>query len=458
LIDAYLSQRQAQAVADATSFLSAIKKVLTNRLGEYVELLEEVERHYADPHPKKVLREVAWAELQEGSHKCINSSHHLWLHNVTYKMKKDEIAKPGKYPRMIGDLGVAASLQGFRATYLLKKAMAAGPMQYRSATFLFVATPEATTLESVFSQLINPPTKYYFVFFSDDACISVRTPTGVHCFNMDIKWCDASHGPGIFQALIDISPDNLKKDVITLVEQCKLPIVVFDQNDRSRRVKLRPRNPRLYSGSTITTFINNLANILILKTIVDEQAVTAKQIVDAATHTGYAVTLEPCKVIQDIQFLKHSPVVDTTGRLRAMLNLGVMFRSFGICKGDLPGSGDWRLRASTFCYAVLQGMYPRVSFRMRDLLLTNLKIDLKLLPKMQDKVFLEMHQGCVPDQEYTVLEEQLAIRYRLSSHEVALMTELFGNLTVGQAIGHEVFGRVLQKDYGLGVQNQVSSD
>jgi hypothetical protein len=433
---------------------------MERRVKEYVFLHHEVDEHYQDVHPKKQLRINAWNEMREGDHKSLNSTCRLWLHKVLYKMKKDEVAKPGKYPRMIGDLGVAASLQGFRVTGLLKKAMASEAFVYRDGTFEFVATPEPSVLKEVFARLLNPPTKYYFVFFSDDACLSISHQGRVFVFNLDIKWCDASHGPSIFDALIHITPRHMKEDMQVLVDQCKLPIEVRDVTGNKQSVKLTPVNPRLYSGSTITTFINNLANILIFKSIVDAGATDALGVITSAAAVGYGVTLDACEFPEDIQFLKHSPVLDTHGRMQAMLNLGVMFRSIGMCKGDLPGRGPIRPRADEFVAQFLQGMYPRTNFGIKDGLLLNLTRAPWLEEIMQKKFCADFPYIHKDDsgETYEADPRSIARRYRLTEGQFDEMTVYMSAARHQTWVASSSIEAVLRKDYGLGVQFTTSFD
>jgi hypothetical protein len=89
---------------------------------EPMDFMTDVVAHIHDPHPKKTAREEALAKItDEGI-----SSDDLWLinHRVKMKLKKSELAKFGKVGRVIADLGVAASLVGYRLTHKMKVAMA----------------------------------------------------------------------------------------------------------------------------------------------------------------------------------------------------------------------------------------------------------------------------------------------------------------------------------------------
>lgn len=358
-------------------------------------------------------------------------------------MKKDEIAKPGKYPRMIGDLGVAASLQAFTLVAMLKHAMADHPYELDNATIEFCISPNPEKLRHIFAKLINPPKTYYFVYFSDDASFAARHNGRVYVYNLDISSCDASHTSSVFNLLTVLTPDPHKSEMERLVAQCKLPIIVHNVDDRTQFVKLKPKSHRLYSGSTITTFVNNVANILIALMVIKDEAYQPASIVRAAMKAGYVVTVQACQQIEDIQFLKHSPVIDSQGILRAMLNLGVLLRSTGQCKGDLPGRGPIGPRASAFQHGFLRGMYPRTTFT----LLTNMLAACRV------------HSISAHDNEYSITagdtyhvnDLDLYRRYRLTQYESELLNNDLGHASYQNEVANTAIDKILAVDYGLSV-------
>lgn len=447
-LDSLFLNQQTIYINNSAGFLDQICSTYTQHTAHFPGMVEAMLLYHDLPHPKKALRVQAKQDLEIGF-KGLNSSDRLWLHFVTYKMKKDEIAKPGKYPRMIGDLKVPASLQGFWATKLLKNVVSACPIFYRSGMIEFCAKPIPSKLVTIFSRLLDPPGEYYFVYFSDDACFSYRRQGRVYVYNLDIKSCDASHGPSIFDALIRVAPPSLKETITILVEQCTLPITIYDKQDRLRRVVLKPRRPRLYSGSTLTTVLNGLANTLIAKSLADniEKLARPADIALQAAATGYIVTTELCSKPEDIQFLKHSPVLDEDGRLQAMLNIGVLLRASGTCRGDLPGRGDHELRAKRFQNALLKGMYPRVRFRLLDNLLSHtVEADDKSVARVAEKFkYKVVDEG----EHFTVASPDCYRRYRLSAAEIEHLEQSFGHSTYQHHHVSTAADKILHKDYGL---------
>jgi len=446
-----LTALQRRFVIEHRGLLLSMRDRYTRFFADYDGHYLEAQEHHGDDHPKKALRIAAWNDIHQ------NGMVHrrLWLENTTYKMKKDEIAKPGKYPRMIGDLGVSASLQGFVVTKLLKNAQESEALEFAGGVIEFCARPDPASLEKVFAKLICPPGRFYFVYFSDDACLSIRRSDGrIDRYNLDISSCDASHGSYIFKALQLISPRLARKDIDILIDQCRTPILLRSKGCLKRVVKLVPHQPRLYSGSTLTTTINNLANLLIGVSIAESDYTGPASISLAARRVGYLLTTESCEMIQDLQFLKHSPVISISGAWKPCLNLGVLLRASGTCRGDLPGRGDLVYRARVFQSALLRGLYPRTAFP----LISRMKracpapLTTKLLRKCQVIVEKKL-QYRVHDSGSWVFfsSEELYKRYRLTPLEVGELDTMFGDSPVGTHFASSGCSKVLATDYGLDI-------
>jgi len=408
-----------------------------------------MDEHYDDEHPKKRLRIDAYWDLMESTRATLTDR--LWLRNVLYKAKKNEILPADKVMRMIGDLGVAASLQGFVITKFIKNAMAGEPLEYLGGVIEFCPSPSPDSLERIFRNLRDPPGRFYFIYFSDDASYSVRKPDGsVAMFNVDISKCDASHTKHVWRALRSTLPSWMHDDYDRLVEQLKLPIKIYDVSDSSRRCYLKPRVPKLYSGSTLTTVTNNMANILVAMSIFESNATTDIEIIAAAEQAGYIYKVQTCVDIYDIQFLKHSPVYDTTGRMRAVLNIGVLLRMIGTCKGDLPGCGDLEARGREFQYALLRGAYPRV----HSILLDNMKSSCRVSgvrDTIQVRVTKEIgdYRTAATKEHFTVDTHELLARYRLNGTQEKNFVDTVGTMEFGEHFSDEATATILLKDYDI---------
>jgi len=439
----YKVQQRAFIIAHS-KHLDKIRQSYEPHFTYYSGAETEARKHHSDPHEKKNIRIQAWEELKANG----TVFDRLWLKLVKYKMKKNEIAKPGKVPRTIGDLGVAASLQGFRLTKFLKSAQAAEPIDYLDGEIEFIQSPDPFKLEEVFSKLIEPPGRYYMALFSDDSCFSIRTPTGVHVYNVDISKCDASHSDCLFDAIVQVTPSVAQHDMTVLTEQCGLPIHLQSVADKAKSVLLQPKTRMLYSGSTLTTSINNLANQLIGMSFAECDYTGPESLMAAAAKVGYVVTLEACHQMEDIQFLKHSPVFDTHGRMRPLMNLGVLLRLSGTCNGDLPGRGDLRARAESFQASLLSGAYPYADFTI----LQNLKRHAGTANVQTDKVVADLFQYKTLRngyEQYLVDPDSMYRRYALTPLEQSDLEDGFANLGYEGVFGGDAFNKVLGKDYGL---------
>jgi hypothetical protein len=312
--------RTAQAAFIALHLDSEIHRHLRTAFNaeyEPADFMTDVIAHIHDPHPKKKAREEAMANIiDEGI-----SSEELWLinHRVKMKLKKSELAKFGKVGRVIADLGVAASLVGYRITHNMKDAMARPFCLSGRSEFEFLIAPSAEGLQRVFDRLIAPPLESYFVYFSDDSCYAVRYNGRVYQFNVDISKCDMSHTPALFELLYHLTPPHDQPNMRRLIQQCAADLVITAPESRLGRCKVRLRSkggaPRLLSGSTLTTLINNIACLLIYQSflyITGEP--TEAKLISAAATCGYIITAAVCNKPEEIQFLKYSPCMDPDAR------------------------------------------------------------------------------------------------------------------------------------------------
>jgi hypothetical protein len=326
-------------------------------------------------------------------------------------------------------------------------------------TIYFCATPSHAELKYVFDSLLNPPGRFFFVYFSDDSCLSMRMPDGsVMRGDIDISSCDGSHGRSVFEALTNLVTGNAHTTLKGLVKQCEAPIRVYDVDTTGNRyVQLRPHGPRLYSGSTLTTAINNLANVMIAVSIAEATITCPGDIQTAANAAGYIVTIEIAEIFEKLSFLKHSPVRDIHGEWQPVLNLGVLLRMSGVCKFDLPGRGDLTARATAFQRALLQGAYPRSSFTLVDNMKRAVsgkdeKLDaaaIKAVAKMlqykvdQSKLLSEV----LPTHQFASAD--IFRRYDLQPWEWMELEETFGQASIGTYYASPAASKILTDDYGL---------
>lgn len=406
--------------------------------------LERLVRHN-EPHKKKVLREACMRDIEFFG--CDMAEKLTFGWPIRAKLKLLEFAKPGKLPRSIGDLGVFRSLFGVWITDLMKKPLAQG-VHWGGGEMQYIPSPKVSLLEEVFLKIWEPEADFYMPFFSDDSCLGIRTRNGVLRGNMDIASCDTSHTSFLFDLMVEITPELYRSDMRRLVRQLEEPFRVYSTFNPKNFVELRPKGPRLLSGSTVTTLINNLANCLIGFAVARCKPETPEGVIAAAATVGYLVTFEVAEQPEDLQFLKHSPV-QRGGRMIPLLNLGVLLRTLGRCKGDMPGRSKTPMcdRASTFAMAVTRGMYPRVSSPFLDYYKYQVGkyVDCKGLREVVDRI-IDGKVASSEGEHFVLTHEELTRRYLFTADDDLYFTSVLPK--VGEAVAGSPYNKVLVKDYG----------
>lgn len=448
---------------------SGIRKLYGGRFAEALcdmpDFLTDVYAHIADPHTKRNLRIAGGQQLIDDGELAAGS----WVPRQTVKVnvKRNEWAKIKKgavsMPRTVFDLGITSSLAGYRITKLLKQAMVA-PISVEGHEFEFCATPSFETLTSVFGKLITPPSKSYFVYFSDDACWAYADKGGhVHRYNVDISKCDISHTGALFDELLALTPPEGKENMTRLIEQLRSGVTVQSPEDKAIKFKLRPATgePMLLSGSTLTTLVNNLANVLIgecLNRCADQGALGEKDLIAAVAQAGYVITLERCDNIEQVQFLKHSPIMTDTGDYAPCINYGVALRASGFCNGDLPGRGDFNTRARKFQHELLQGMFPYCTSGFIEAMKgathghqsLGARADAQIAKLTQSK-----HADYTERPTTTFLDESHARRYGVTCAAMDSFVEICARMGPGDTVDHPVGRAILALDYGVVFDNAV---
>jgi len=474
-VERWYRDNQRRFVAENQDWFGELGELYAPTFQDYTTAVQEALAHYNDPHPKREVRVNAMLELLDTG----IIGHRLWFTRldkdsqpmISYKGKKLEFAKINKVMRMIADLGCPASLQGAWLTKTMKKAMEREAVVIdgkRGRSVLeFCAKPTHEGLMHVFTvlrTLYHPRygnLRSYSPIFSDDSCIAIREDGEIIRYNVDISGCDRSHTGAMFDAWEAIHPEHLRDEAHVLTEQCEQRFRVADPNGNSgkglnkskAKITFQPKEATLFSGATPTTALNNLASMCIHRALVSHPGkLDLKGIAAAAARVGYVVTAERCDILEDLQFLKNSPVRTTDGTWVFLLNPGVFLRSSGMCKGELPAGERWEV-ATAFQKALVQGMYPRAHspFLERIRLLGQHTTVSDKATRAIEKQIADVTQfkvGRTPAPELYFTDEDIFRRYRATEAEIAQITEGFGQ-GVGYHHCSEGLTRVLQKDYGL---------
>lgn len=399
---------------------------------------EEALVHYDDPHPKRRARRTA---MESAMHPDGLMTRRVWSSRPSpvfdANLKTGEKAKPGKPGRITVDCKVPASMQSFVMVNAYKSAMALYPFEFEDGLVVVVKRSSHTELKNAYSLLLHSPHRVVVLVFSDDSTARVTVNGQHHYFDIDISSCDKSHGRGVFDAFIAAAPSAFHDECLGLVQHGLTPLRIRSVHNPRIKAVIRPIEPTLYSGMNITTTINNIANLAIARNIISTRASTSVDVQRAAASVGYIVTTVPARTIEQVQFLKTSPVILPTGELHPLINLGVFLRASGNIKGDLPGSGDLRARAEQHQSNLLSGFYSNVDTPLVNAMRSRLPAPTTHAPLDEFKL---------KTARVTLTTEEFLRRYTgISVHELYdFFTSGFGDITSNASIS-----TILQADYGL---------
>jgi hypothetical protein len=429
-----------------TRFATRFSKELRSFLSDSTEDLQYTQRSFADlPHPKRALRRQGQLELDKS---CAWRTH--ILKSVNTKLKTGEYAKPGKKARNIIDLGVEASLIAGRACELLKEFMA--KFRFDNAQVNFHGHMSYQTLKEAFERLINPPHKnFVFEYFSDDSCFSARCRDGVARFNVDYASCDSSHYAPVFSQLRHITSGLgfFSEQLHAALDQLAANISVRDTEGK-RVATVETNQALLFSGSTLTTLINNFSQIMLAVklTAIDWQQLTvleAKSVLrDCARRVGYTVTIvdasdDFCK----LQFLKHSPDVDGS----PYVNPGVFLRTLGWSKRDIPKirgkRTSYTARANSFEGAKIESFkYSGQTSLFQIMAAKHTTSGLHYDPESYFR--LDSSNSRV----YQISDESLIRRYGITHLQINTLKQLLHSSSIGTLIRCEASDIIFNVDYG----------
>jgi len=382
-------------------------------------------------HIKKKLRLNALYDLDNNGMLL----HRLLMHEVRIKIKCPEKAKSGnKYPRTIGDFTTEGSLLGGHVTPVLKSIFSS-VMKIDGGHFMFVEKPDPEVILSVFQSHQNAHHNV-FTFHSDDNVATVICAGGLKLsFNLDISSCDISNGVEIFDFLRLICVDQplIYNIVCAMIEQCRQKCQIRNPYFPKEKFRFETTRPIEYSGSQLTTVLNNIASLLISLSIhyhftrnVIQPCDAASAIAECAKSIGYIVTVEQWSTVHDSQFLKYS----FDGE-KIVYNMGPLVRSLGTVDGDVaPICGDKK--------ATIEEKFEH---HIRGVLLGTVAYGSNSIINA-----LRMRFG-LPSLEQSD-DEHLIRRYGLNAGDIEGVCSCIREIKPGMYINNRVIHKILAKDYG----------
>jgi len=407
------------------------------------------------PHAKRKLRERTAEEAKRmGGNECDDHK------PVQYKAKNGEILGPNK-KRGIGDLG---AMRTDATAYIMDSIKQAWdvPFVIGNAHIEFVKAADKTRLAEVFERLLEPGyNKFVFAYHSDDSCVGARCKDGTVNFNGDIKACDGSHRTCIFDALekflsVTHGLPNIHVDALTRAfKYLRSKLVLRYHKDPKQKVVYEFFTMRLYSGSTLTTIINNFANLLIaleLERLVPNPCeVTMEEFklayVTAGENVGYILKQFTCSRPEQIQFLKHSPSY-VAGQVVPWMNLGTYVRGFGTFDGDLPHKRrQYRAAAAAFVSGVVRSRLNWGNHAFNDAFHHLIIEDRPQKPRI-NRVFEADRVKSLGVANLRVPIEALASRYSCEPSELEELCHYIGRAELGDVVWLPIVSRIYAMDYG----------
>lgn len=409
------------------------------------EVIDTIIKDASRPHPKLRLRLEAMREILERG--ILYSMEYMQF--VIGKTKCPEWAKPGKFPRMIGDFTCPGSLLGGALMACLKTCFTDWYDLEPHFKMVFVYSANYERLRECFEELLSNIGKSVFVYHSDDMCCNLNCVDGRARFNVDIKSCDSSNGQKIFDMLLWLVTDTVWYDVMWYcVEQCLKSFQLKNPRNPKEVLYLGCRRPFEFSGTTLTTLLNNIAMSAICLAIANKckDGITkaeAKGVVEqAAKSIGYLVSIEDVSCDEDFQFLKTSPT-RTHGVVGVFLNLGVILRSLGTCDGDLPGRGSIESRAEKRNSDIVAGMCHAGS----SIIMNALRVR---FPSQGDAIHSHYVVENMSGFEDTVVSiDALCRRYCLADVQFEYLAHEITDSKIGDVIANDALRAIFKKDYGM---------
>ena len=410
-----------------------------------LDIAEGMIRNAEKPHNKRKRRISSLGELHSEGKFHSNCILRKERRKVKGQIKTNETIPNSTRPRMTIDMSTPGSLVLGEIVDAIKTAF--GEVIVGRCRLSFAMEPSNSEIARLLTRLIYPEYDVEYVYFSDDACVAFKDREGKwQRANVDIKSCDGSHSRAVFDMLVRIVGNNpsISKQVKLALSQLMCTLYIgytgrHPKNSKKHRQTafLEPVFPVLYSGSVLTTIINNIANCLIGLGIYKHRDVKL-----GAKDAGYEVKVVPVVKIEDYQFLKMSPFLTDLGQIGVFLNLGVILRLFGKIRGDLPGSGDVTRRAYRFNCQIMSGLRYSGDSSLYQLLCDKFPPqDLGLRIKLPGS--LEIVKFNVT---FKVPDRVLEARYGLGSYDEFL--QLLRSAGPGSLISHKFVDTCMKIDYG----------
>jgi hypothetical protein len=427
-----------------TLFQERLRNILIDQPGP--DELRQLWTHQA--HAKKKLRVKTEEEFDQVGKADLPEE----VTHISYKTKPGEFLAQGKHTRAVGDLGPLLTLV---LAYFMDfiKAVFAERFTFNHVELQHIKKPEKELLKEMYDELIHP-IGGVFKYYSDDSCFGCECLDGTFMSNIDISQCDGSNYNPVFDILEEAMKvdERYENDIISCFEQLELPFKIVSA-DRTQSAVFVPRMAGerkqriLYSGSVLTTSVNNMANTLIAIAISRNyhprmmKADIPAMIVAAAESVGFRVKIDVCHTYHDLQFLKTSPAM-VSGKIVPYQNLGAWLRGFGMFTGDVPGSSKIPLidRCRIFNSDVVKSRVHSGDHIIHEAFKSHIVNATLSQPDTFNMLVGEDHTFIPTD--------ELALRYKVSVSSLEELASQIVDMQVSEKLWSPVLDSIFSKDYG----------
>jgi len=284
-----------------------------------------------------------------------------------------------------------------------------------------------------------------FLYHSDDGLFCMWCLDGMLAVEIDISSCDSSCSVYVFNKLREFIPKELLEDYDVLVEQCEMNAILGWGPDK---LKFKPDGPFLFSGSLLTTCLNNVALLCIFLFIndnVDYQVLSRNEarntIEKLLKICGWKVTCDYYDNLAESSFLKTFCVQNELGGYDACLCLGVTLRAMGQTKKDLPGRGCVIQRAEKFMRDWALGLRHAGRHPLNEMLEQKWSGGDQAI--FTSRAMENLHNGT----GNSILLESLVQRYGITNSQFLSMVHGISQMEVGSTYADDMTRIILRKDY-----------
>jgi len=386
------------------------------------------------------------------------------------KIKKDELAKPGKAARLFvtyGD-GVMQQNEIPEIVKVVLHGMHESRLSYRDddvycRIFVF-SKPAPGDMDDMLEMICDNLTVANFMIglvFSDDGClIASKDGVPVMC-NVDISSNDAGKDMMQFGMIHALTTAIHAESADVLMDAFKLPITVSSSTRGGPSISISGA-PFMGSGHTYTTIMNHCDSLAIQTAafgyFFSTPHMTLPQAIElAGAAVGQILTCDECSSLEQLQFIKHSPTQLLGGQYAFLPNVSAFMKSFISVRGDLEakhlGLSVLQFRSLTDAQRFDMLGYQRVqswchypSGRIIDAFRT------RFPPVKVSALDVVEHVPLTDNSVFRLDESSFNKRYDLSEYEVDSLVADILSLAVGDELTSVAVAKIYAVDYALPIQ------